>query len=433
MKSILKNLSWLLSDNVFSIAIGFATSIIVVRYLGPENNGLLNYCVAYASLWSAFADMGAANIIQKEEVIGKIKTNILVGTGLVIGMVGGMLTTIGTIATLVILDESKEIILCGILIASSYIFKSIYVIKYVLLARLQADKFVKTNIKVQLVMSMIKIGLVFGGGSIFAFAGCYCLEALLQAIFYIKIYKENIGKIENISFSIKVFIKILRQSWPYIIASFAIVIYMKSDQIMIGRMLGNKVVGIYSVAVTISGVAQFLPAAIASTMLPGLTTAYKENSEKFESVYIDYFEKIIILMFSIIILLLVFSSPIIFSAYGEEYMVAVPIIRIYAISELFSAIGVAEGAYINIYGLQKKSMKVTCMAAAANIILNAILIPRYGCEGAAFATIVAMLMQSILFYCFWQDTRNLVKMLGKALLFRNSLYQFHSLCEKLNK
>lgn len=432
MKNKLENFSWLISENIFSIFIGLFSSMFVVRYLGPENNGIINYCFAYVSLCSGFADLGTANVIQKEEVIGNIKTNILVGTGLIIGLIGGMLTVSSAIIAVLLLKESRKVIICVIIIGCSYIFKSAYIIRYILLARLQAEKFVKINIKVQIIMAFIKVFLVIVNCDIYSFACCYVLEAFLQAVLYYKLYTKSIDESKNI-FSLEVFIHLIKQSWPNIIATFAVVIYMKSDQIMIGRMLGNEKVGIYSVAVTVSEFAQFIPGAIATTMLRELTVEFNESKKKFEHKYINYFEKIILLMCIIIIGIILFSNLIVTVLYGKAYIGAVPIIKVYAISGLFSAIGVAEGAYINLYKLQKESMVGTCIAAMINIILNYVLINIYGAIGAAFSTILAMFIQSIIVYLGWKETRNMLRLLANSIKFKNVRKQFAQFYISLKK
>ena len=195
MKRGLKNLSWLLSDNLLSIIIGALTSMMVVRYLGPEKNGILSYCLAYISLWSVLSDLGSATIIQKEEILKEISTSVLIGTGLVIGFIGGILTSLGASVSLFLFNEKKEIILCVFLLGCSYIIKAFYAIKYILLARLRADLLVKANVTVQFIVAFVKIFFILIKGDLYLFIGCYCIEALLQAVIYLRAAQESQGKI----------------------------------------------------------------------------------------------------------------------------------------------------------------------------------------------------------------------------------------------
>lgn len=418
----LKNLSWLLSDNIVNLIIGLFTSTVVVRYLGPEKNGIFSFCIAYVSLWSVLADMGSANIIQKEEILGHKSTQTLLSSGLLIGFIGGISITLGATISLFLSGESSEVVICVAIIGSSYIAKAFYVIKYILLARLQAGLLVKANIRIQFIMAFIKIAIVVLHGDIFAFAACYSLEAILQAVAYIQIIKKQVDKINCLP-SFHTIKYILRQGWPYIISSFAVIIYMKSDQLMVRKMLGDNASGIYSVAVTISEFAQFIPMAMSNTMLPILAEKYKSSKEDFQDSYIDYFEKSLLIIAITIIALLISANLAVFILYGKSYMPAASIVRIYAVSQLFVAIGVTESSYINLHGLQKKSMISTCIAAIINLILNYILIKQWGCNGAALATIIAMSSQTILVFIFWSDTRQMLKFITKALYFRHTRKQ----------
>ena len=61
---------------------------------------------------------------------------------------------------------------------------------------------------------------------------------------------------------------LLKDSWALLLSSIAVVVYMKIDQIMLGQMVGDEAVGIYSAAVRVSEVWYFIPTTIVASVFP---------------------------------------------------------------------------------------------------------------------------------------------------------------------
>lgn len=65
------NLSWLLFDKLFRASLNILLSILLARYLGPENFGVLNYLIAFIFLFNAVSSLGMnpvlTNLIVKQK------------------------------------------------------------------------------------------------------------------------------------------------------------------------------------------------------------------------------------------------------------------------------------------------------------------------------------------------------------------------------
>lgn len=48
------------------MAIGILLNVLMVRYLGPERNGVYNYAVSYVTVFNGLSLMGIENVITKE-------------------------------------------------------------------------------------------------------------------------------------------------------------------------------------------------------------------------------------------------------------------------------------------------------------------------------------------------------------------------------
>lgn len=70
----------------------------------------------------------------------------------------------------------------------------------------------------------------------------------------------------------------LKDSWPRTLSAIAITAYVKIDQIMLGQMVSDEAVGIYSAATRISDVWYFVPMAIVASVFPAILEAKKRST-----------------------------------------------------------------------------------------------------------------------------------------------------------
>ena len=65
---VAKNAGWLIGAKVAQMLINLAVSILVTRFLGPSNFGLINYGTAYTAFFLSLCTLGLNSILVKEFV-----------------------------------------------------------------------------------------------------------------------------------------------------------------------------------------------------------------------------------------------------------------------------------------------------------------------------------------------------------------------------
>lgn len=71
------NMSWLLLEKVFRMAVGFTVGVYVARKLGPDNFGILNYAISFAAIFSILVNLGLDQILIRELVKRHFLRNFL--------------------------------------------------------------------------------------------------------------------------------------------------------------------------------------------------------------------------------------------------------------------------------------------------------------------------------------------------------------------
>ena len=389
-QAILANTGWLFVDKVLRRGVGLFVGVWIARYLGPEQFGLWNFAIAFTALFGAFATLGLDSIVVRELVKNPERQNELLGSAFALKVIGGAITLLIAIIAISLVRSGETLALWLVgLSAAGFIFQSVNVIDFYFQSKVQSRYTVYAANGAFVLMTLVKIALLLNSAPLIAFAWAGLTEIALTAIFLMLAYRINHQGIRGWRFRSKVASALLKDSWPLILSGIAIMIYMRIDQIMIGQMLGDKEVGLFSAAVRISEVWYFIPLAIVSSVFPAIIAAKQQS----ESLYLQRLQKLFNFMFLIgfgMAILMTFSSHIVVKLlFGVEYAEASTVLAIHIWAGVFVAMGVASGSWLTTENLQKYSFYRTLNGSIANVILNFFLIPKFGINGAAVATVLS--------------------------------------------
>lgn len=411
---IIKNFSWLLMNKIVNIGAGLVSSIIVTRYLGSVNNGILSYAVSYCALFSAVAAMGAENFVTKEFAKGEDNSGTVAGTSFFLLLLGSIAAFLLTNMSAAIFNL-KEYQIYIFILSLQFITKPLVVFQCWFIGRSKAKYYAIAQNIVHIGCLVIKIILVVCKQKLMGFVVVTTLEYMILEIGLFIAYLIGNEKFDRIHVDLGKLKRYFNICAPLIFSAIAITIYMKFDQIMIGSMLGDRELGIYSVAIKLAEYWYFMPLIIYNAVFPLLAKEYASSSEKYEhslQLFSDIQGGIGIIA---ALLITIFSNIGVYILYGEEFIEAAPILAIYSWAGLFvglSYVKVAHCTNCNITGFQMVS---TCVGAGVNIALNAVLIPSVGASGAAWATVISQSISSVLMCFVYKPLRKIGIMQVKSL------------------
>jgi len=171
LHGIIGNIGWQVADNVLRMGVGFLLGIWVARYLGPQQFGLLSYALAFAALFSPLAMLGLDDIVVRNLVRDPAAKQAILGTSFFLRLIGGVLSTLATIAVIAWLrpDDRQSVWLVAI-IAAGTLFQAFNTIELWFNAQVQAKYPVLARNASFLVCALGKIVLIIAGAPLVAFA-----------------------------------------------------------------------------------------------------------------------------------------------------------------------------------------------------------------------------------------------------------------------
>lgn len=184
--------------------------------------------------------------------------------------------------------------------------------------------------------------------------------------------------------------------------SLMISIYVNSDITILGIFSDDATVGIYSVAAKIYMLVKNLLNAIIVVTIPRLSYCLKmRNAEEYEKLSRKTLKILLIILFPAIVGLFMISRNVILIISGVEYVAAESALKILCVALGFSVVASFFTMSVLLsHKMEKKILIATIASSSLNLILNFMLIPLFGIDGAAFTTAIAeclVMLLSIIF------------------------------------
>lgn len=416
LRKIIDNINWLGAEKIIQLFIAIFVSALVARYLGPEQFGLMNYALAFVGLFMVFSTLGLDSIVVRNIVNDPDKKAQYLGSTLILRFIGSIILFIfSTIGIMLIRPDEPILHIFVPIIAIAYILQSFKAIDFWFQSQVKSKYTAQAQLISFLTVSLIKVILVITQQPLIAFILMFTLDSLIATVLLIIFYQKK-GPISIFKWKVrlKTMKNLLSDSWPLILSGIAVAIYMKIDQIMIGNMLGDAELGIYSVAVKLSEAWYFLPMVITASVFPAILNARKKSRELYLKRMQKLYDGFVWFTISVALIVTLSASFIVNILYGKEYVMSSLVLSIHIWAGIFVFIGVANGKYLISENLTRIIFFRSFLGAFLNIFLNIFLIPIFGIIGAAISTLISYSFQGYFSLLLFNKSRILFFMSSRS-------------------
>ncbi len=401
-KKVIANTGWIIAQHITTLVISFIITPISARYLAPKNFGLLNYSYSIVGFLLCIADFGL-NSILVNEMTEREDYSLCLGTAFRLRHLGGMIAAIISIIIAFALGDSQLFIILTAIQSVTIILSSYDILEKWFQISLSM-KYVSIAIVIsQIVVAIWQVFLLVSQKSVvyFAFSKIINTSLIALVVFVFFKYKNK----EPLRYSKDMARMLLSKSWHYMIVSLAITIYMQIDVIMIGKMISSYEVGIYTVAVALTSLWQFIPISIINSARPIILQSKKEGRER----YTERLQQTFLIISGIGVILgigyTLFGRLAIHILYGDEYMRAYTPLLLLIWSSVVAMIGTARSIWLVAEGYVEYNKFFAISAAVLNVLLNLVFIKLYGIIGAALATLISYFYEVFIATLFFDQTR----------------------------
>ena len=176
-------------------------------------------------------------------------------------------------------------------------------------------------------------------------------------------------------------------SWPIIFLSAVYTVFNWTDSVVIGYFMSAADVGIYNAAFTLISLFGIAPELFKQFFFPYIVKEYsRKNLEIIRQLSQQVGKWIYILNLPLFLFMAVFPGAVINVLFGAEYLTATDVLRILAIGGMLASFNTVLMNLLSMQGKSKLIMVNTISVSVLDLILNVLLVPRYGLYGAAYST-----------------------------------------------
>ncbi|MBO4593865.1 MAG: flippase [Bacteroidaceae bacterium] len=415
-RKIVNNLLWATGGKVINLVGSLVLGIIVARYLGAEQYGLMNYVISYAFLFQTLASFGLDSIEVREESAGKVPYTTIIGTAFWLKVLFGAVCILLSVGTAVVMGESAYTVGLIALYSCYIVFNSFIVIRNYFTSLVQNKYIVLSEIFRTFVGIAIKLTMWALDCSLTWFVAAFAFDYVLLAGGYISSYRHKIGRLREWKFSSSYARFMLKESFPLLLTNAAVIIYQRIDQVMIGNMVSKADVGYFSVAAKFVEVMIFVPTTIAHTISPVLVQLLGSNLEAYEVKVQQYLNISVWISILCSVGVSLVAYWMVLYTFGTLYLPAVAILQVLAFKMASASVSAAAGTMIIVERLQKWVFFRDILGCIVCISLNWLLLPRYGAIAAAFVAIAANLAAGYISDLLIPAYRHIFRRQTKALL-----------------
>ena len=211
--------------------------------------------------------------------------------------------------------------------------------------------------------------------------------------------KNNNNNVNNHTKKFKYF-EMLKISIPLMCAQVVQFIMAWIDKLMLGNMMHPEQVGIYFTAFKLSMIASLSLMAVNSIMGPKFAEIFSKNNLVSLKKIVNQSTNIIFFTTIPVVLIFFLFSEKIMVLFGEEFISGANALIILCVAKLVSSFCGSVGNLLQMSGNQLPFLIILSLGAFINIILNLILIPKMGINGAAFSSLISMFVWNLLMIIF---------------------------------
>lgn len=391
---------------VFNYILPLITLPYLVRIIGPEKFGLINFAQVFITYFIIFTDYGFNLSATKEisifrddkEKVSEIYSAIIILKLMI--MILSFTTFIILIVTIPMFKDNIYIYIStfGLVVGNTlfpiWLFQGIERMGYIT----YMNMFLK-------IISTISIFLLIRKEE------DYLLLPLINSISSILIgiisliIVSSILKIKLRKVSGKVLLSHLKEGWHLFISTIAVSIYTITNTFLLGLLAGNIYVGYFTAADKIIKALQGILSPVSQAVYPYVIKLFNTNvnGQKIKAFqFLNKYMKIVtIINIFIFLVVFIFSKDIVYLVLGEQYENSILILKILSIVPLILSLNHTFGTLIMIpLNYKKQFARIIVYGSIFNIILSLWLIRAFEAKGTALTIVLTETFVTVLMYYF---------------------------------
>lgn len=391
-----QNATFLTFGHVAQKLISVGYFVVIARLVGAEGIGVFAFVISLMLVLGVIVDAGLNFYVTREVARDQRVMQNLLARGIALKLIGGVLAYGLLVLFLYFTNISPLARTMGLIVGVSMMLDGFMLLFYAILRGLQDFRYEAIGMALsQLMIAIIGISGLLLGGSLVVLAWAFLSGSVINMIYAAWRLRQKIV-IPWPVWSVGSLWALLFATSPFLVSAIFTRIYGYADTLLLTLLTDEATTGYYAAGSKIPFALTFIPGVFAAAVYPRLSKLAHDQPEAFRL----FFTRALV-VFGVISLplgvgLALVARDVIILFYGVSFLRSVAPLAISSIGFIFYFFSFLFSVALNASDRQIRAMVHLGIAAAVNIILNIIFIPRWQETGAAWAALVTGLVIVVL-------------------------------------
>ncbi len=415
LRRIATSVGWMLADRGARLVGGFVVGLWLARYLGPADFGLYGAATATTFFGVVATQLGLDGLVQRELVRRPRDTGVILGT--VTALAGGFAVLAwGLLAAIAATFDDPVMRRLVLWLALLVVPQALAAWEYLFQSRSDLRPVVLGQNLCFFLCLALRALLIWRGAPVTAFAIVVVAERLAAALVVIAwaTRRHHPGRL---GFDPGLARAMLKESWPVWISALLTTLYQKADLILVAHWRDAAEAGVYAAAMRVSELWWSISMIIATAVLPDLVSTRERSAAAYHRALQKYLDASVALSLGAAVAMTFLARPLVALLFGPSYADSAGILTVHFWTAIFIYLSVVRSRHLITSGRRLVELWFALGGVTLNLGANALLIPRFGAIGAAWAGLLTQAGVAMALPLLFTETRPLVTLQIEAFGF----------------
>jgi O-antigen/teichoic acid export membrane protein len=373
---------------------GLVVTVLLTRALGDDGFGSWSTALAIVQIATPFGDFGLEQVAVRKAAAARDEERDWIGALITFRLALALPVAIVTAIVQLVVADNAEMAAAGLLLTGTLLVAPVSMTRVAFQTRVRNDLTILVLTVNSILWTAAVIAIAAGDGGMVLFAAAFLGSAVVSV--GVGAWLGSRLSRPRLRGSRALWRELARIGVPIGVAGLVVTAYVKLDQVMLFSLAGAEDAGLYGAVYRFLDQAQFVPAALMTTLFPIMASSWPADPERVRRIGNLIADYLAIVSLPALGFTIVASEPVVRLLFGDDFLRAAEALPILMGAFVVICFGYLAGNLVVVLELQRLFLRNALIALVFNVVLNLILIPPYGFVAAAWVTLATEVLVTAL-------------------------------------
>lgn len=379
-----------LVGRVANVALGLVVTVVLIRALGDTGFGQWSTILAVVQIVGYFGDLGLQQIAVRKAAEEPEREGVWIGALLSLRLVIAGPVFAVTVGVLLILSTNAEMRIGAAVLATTVLVSAVGSLNAIFQLRLRNSLSAAFELLNGVAWGACVLVIAALDGGLVPFAVAFSAVSGLVVLAQTLVARREVSV--RLRGTVAAWPDLVRVGLPVAISGLLILSYGRIDQVLVFELDGERGAGLYGAAYRIVDRAQLVASTIMATLFPLIAAAHPAAPARVRAIVQAAIDLLVASALPAFAFTAAAATPMVAVLFGPDFAGSERALTILMGTFVLTSVGYLCGFVIIVLGLQKRFLRYAGAGLVVNVVLNVVLIGRYGYVAAAWVILLTQVL-----------------------------------------